>query len=87
MSGPTGITYTSAPPDYDGFGTLTVRECAGVLKSSGKVVREVRTPAEHVDWQRNRYYSGGIYATFTPAEFAQAVEYKLVVPAQNRGAA
>lgn len=77
----TETTYTSAPPDYDGFGTVTVRDCAGVLKS-GKVLREVATPAEHVEWQRNRYYSGGIYATFTPVQFEQAVEYKLVAPAE-----
>lgn len=53
-------TYTTAPEEYDGFGTELIAEI-GRMKKGGTTVRLVATPAEHLDWQRNRYYSGGIY--------------------------
>lgn len=52
-------TWTTAPVDYDGFGTRTVR-IAG-YDSRSRPVRLVETPTEHVDWQRHRYWSGAIY--------------------------
>ncbi len=49
------ITYTDAPPEYDGFGTKTLKV---VGKRRGADVRQVATPTVHLDWQRNRYASG-----------------------------
>lgn len=73
-------TYTSAPVDYDGFGTETV--CiAGVV--GGKQVRKVATPAEHAEWQRNRYWSGSCYLVKDSAEWEALVRYGLVVDAGN----
>ena len=48
-------TYTTAPVDYDGFGTETV---AVVGTFDKKPLRHVETPVEHVEWQRMRYGSG-----------------------------
>lgn len=53
----TVATYTTAPADYDGFGTAGV----DVGTMAGRTVRRVVTPAEHYGWQRDRYRSGGIY--------------------------
>jgi len=50
-------TITDAPEAYDGFGTETV-ELLGKLDRNGNVVRLVRTPARHAQWQRMRYGSG-----------------------------
>ncbi len=56
----TETTYTDAPDRYDGFGTRTVRIIGTMTCGShaGQPVREVQTPAEHVQWQRLRYMSG-----------------------------
>lgn len=57
---PEEITYTTASPTYDGFGTKTI-ETIGKNKD-GKDIRKVSTPKRHLDWQRNRYLSGGHFA-------------------------
>jgi hypothetical protein len=49
-------TWTTAPVDYDGFGTVTIDD--GVALHCGKFLREVATPRRHVQWQRDRYGSG-----------------------------
>lgn len=53
------VTYTDAPPRYDGFGTRT-RKVLGFLRGplGARAVREVETPQEHLSWQRGRYQSG-----------------------------
>jgi len=76
----TVVTYTTAPADYDGFGTRTDR--AAVARSSGKLIRRVRTPAPHVNWQRMRYGSG-LHMAADEAEFAKMREYGLLEPAQR----
>jgi len=50
-------TITCAPEAYDSFGTETI-EILGKTKRRGRAVRLVRTPAQHVEWQRMRYSSG-----------------------------
>lgn len=52
------LTYTTAEDYYDGFGTKTIKPLAGISIRTGKNIRLVSTPAEHVDWQRIRYLSG-----------------------------
>ena len=68
---PTQITYTTAPSDYDGFGTETLR-VVGTM--AGKPVRQVDTPVEHVEWQRQRYGSG-LYPAYTAKEFRELIAY------------
>jgi hypothetical protein len=62
-------TWTSAPVDYDGFGTVTVEADCGVY--CGKPIRKVETPLKHLNWQRDRYGSGLHTA-------ASAVEWNLI---------
>ena len=52
----TNKTVTDAPLAYDGFGTITTT-VLGVDKDD-KIWRVVRTPSEHLTWQRMRYASG-----------------------------
>ena len=60
-------TYTTAPVDYDGFGTETV---AIVGMFHKKPLRHVETPVEHVEWQRMRYGSG-LHCALDTEEFAR----------------
>lgn len=69
-------TYTTCPVDYDGFGTETIRVVGRCGK--GLPVRLVSTPLEHAEWQRNRYYSGGIYLVADALRWQELVDYKLV---------
>lgn len=68
-------TYTTAPEDYDGFGTYTVKVVAKDKRD--RDIRMVETPAAHVNWQRNRYFSG-CHGAWTEADYAEQVEYGLV---------
>lgn len=77
-------TWTTAPESYDGFGTETVR-VAGTDRR-GREVREVETPAAHVEWQRQRYCSGAIYMVADAREWAKLVEAKLVEVADEPAA-
>lgn len=57
--------YTTAPDDYDGFGTRTI----GIVGyDSGKPVRQVEIHPEHLRWQESRYGSG-MHAAWKPEEF------------------
>ena len=69
------VTYTTAPADYDWFGTVTV-EVAG-CDSRGRAVRKVTGPKAHVEAQRGRYGSG-LHLAVDEAEWAKLVAYKLV---------
>lgn len=68
-------TFTSAPEDYDGFGTTTIR-VAGINRR-GQSVREVETPDSAVEWQRMRYGSG-LHLAASVEEFAKLVRYGFV---------
>ena len=49
------LRYTTAPVDYDGFGT----KCHGVVGTTcGKDVRLVGIDPDHLNWQDMRYGSG-----------------------------
>lgn len=49
------IRYTTAPKDYDGFGTI---DCGVIAKDGEKDVRWVRIDQDHLAWQEARYASG-----------------------------
>jgi hypothetical protein len=68
---PVANTYTTAPPEYDGFGSETI---AVVGTLAGKPVRQVETPVEHIEWQRQRYGSG-LYPAYTLREFMDLIAY------------
>lgn len=77
------VTYTTAPADYDYPYTKTVGVLAGRTKplgsgSTSKIVRKVETLETHVEYQRDRYASGGIYMTVDEAEWAKRETYGLV---------
>jgi len=69
------VTYTTAPTDYDWFGTTTVA-VAGVDKR-GKTIRKVTSPASRVDAQRGRYASG-LHMAVDETEWQKLVSYNLV---------
>jgi hypothetical protein len=69
-------TYTTAPADYDGFGSETVR-VLGCFND--KPLRQVETPLEHVQWQRDRYGSG-LYPAFTEEQMATLVASRWYTP-------
>ena len=50
------IHYTSAPENYDGFGTKTIRILGKDRK--GDTIRQVEIKNEHFMWQDTRYVSG-----------------------------
>ena len=70
------VTYTTAPEDYDWFGTHTVT-IAGKDKR-GKTVRMVMSDPKHVDAQRGRYASG-LHMVADQAEWDKLVSYNLVI--------
>jgi hypothetical protein len=68
---PTANTYTTAPEDYDGFGSATL----GVVGTlAGQPIRQVATPVAHLTWQRNRYGSG-LYPAYTLTEFLDLIRH------------
>jgi hypothetical protein len=71
------ITYTTAPTDYDWFGTKTVA-LVGV-DSRGKTIRKVSGPSSRVEAQRGRYASG-LHMAVDETEWQKLVDYKLVTP-------
>jgi hypothetical protein len=82
------VTYTTAPADYDWFGTHTIEECAGTTinvfqhqgrSENGKTIRKVSGPANRVEAQRGRYSSGNHMAV-DETEWKKLVDYKLVTP-------
>lgn len=48
--------YTTAPRDYDGFGTVHIG-IVGVL--GGRPLRKVEIRGDALGWQEQRYWSGG----------------------------
>lgn len=73
-------TYTTAPPDYDWFGTFT--EASAGTTSQGKHVRKVRSDPQYVDSQRGRYMSGNHMAV-DEVEWKKLVKYKLVTVSKS----
>lgn len=62
------IYYTTAPKSYDGFGTFTVEETNWYTKND-KQFRKVSIPKKTIEWQINRYASGGNVAFYTEKAF------------------
>jgi len=75
------ITYTTAPADYDWFGTHTI-EIAG-KDSRGRDVRKVSGPTSRVQAQRDRYGSG-LHMAVDQTEWDKLVSYKLVTVESSR---
>lgn len=69
------FTYTTAPTDYDWFGTTTVK-IAGHDKR-GRPIRLVTSDPRHAQAQRGRYASG-LHMVADDAEWEKLVDYKLV---------
>jgi len=78
----TVTTYTDAPRDYDGFGSFTARVVGRTPRGE---LREVVTPAEHADWQRQRYLSGPYLVCHDEArlrQIAAALGVELLPPGE-----
>lgn len=69
------FTYTTAPTDYDWFGTTTVK-IAGHDKR-GRPIRLVSSDPRHAQAQRDRYASG-LHMAVDDTEWEKLVNYKLV---------
>jgi hypothetical protein len=52
------ILVTSAPEEYDGFGTVTLAMLPWLTREGGYQYRRVSVNPEYLDWQQNRYASG-----------------------------
>jgi len=70
------ITYTTAPTNYDWFGTHTLEENVGTT-TNGKTIRKVAGPATRVEAQRGRYGSG-LHLAVDENEWDKLVRYELV---------
>lgn len=70
------VLYTTAPTDYDGGMTTTLR-VAGRDARFGDV-REVSLPEDDVDWQAGRYASG-MYLALDAKGWAKHVALGLAV--------
>ena len=73
----TVVRYTTAPVEYDGFGTLTI--CVVGILDGKKPVRKISCQAQHVRWQEARNGSG-MHPTFTPEEFAEVAKQRWFTP-------
>lgn len=75
---PPVVTYTTAPADYDWFGTRELDAWVGSTKAPGsKKVRKVVSPADEVENMRARY-SSGLHMAVDETEWKKLVDYKLV---------
>ncbi len=63
------VRFTTAPEDYDGFGTVS-EGVRGIV--CGKPVRRVRIRPGALQWQESRYASG-MHASVTAEEFRRSV--------------
>ena len=72
------VTYTTAPADYDWFGTRTLVGAAGITQRD-KAVRKVAGPARYLESQRDRYRSG-LHMAVDEAEWRKLVSCELVDP-------
>lgn len=71
------IAYTTAPVDYDWFGTTTVQENVGTT-NRGKIIRKVEIPSSsRADMQIGRYQSG-LHLAVDQTEWDKLVGYDLV---------
>lgn len=61
------VTYTTAPAEYDGFGTR-IEQVMGTY--NGHIMRRVTTPERHVRWQRDRYGSG-LFSSWSEQDWQQ----------------
>jgi hypothetical protein len=75
------LIYTTAPVDYDGFGTTTI----GVfgLDRRGREIRGVKAVPRHADWQRQRYGSG-LCLVLDEAQMLEAVQAGLYLAYGDR---
>lgn len=76
------ITYTTAPEDYDWFGTRTV-EIAGTYLGTNnkqKPVRKVTGPKFRVEAQRDRYASG-LHLAVDEKEWRKLLAFNLATKA------
>jgi hypothetical protein len=64
---PRVVTYTTAPAEYDGFGTR-IAQVMGTY--NGHIMRRVTTPERHVRWQRDRYGSG-LFSSWSEQDWQQ----------------
>jgi hypothetical protein len=72
------VTYTTAPSDYDWFGTKALIENVGMTTGAHpKTIRKVHGPADLVEAQRGRYGSG-LHMAADEIEWKKLVDYKLV---------
>jgi hypothetical protein len=69
------VTYTTAPEDYDWFGTHTVAIVG--TTDRGKTVRKVLSDPNYLDGQRARYGSG-LHLAVDETEWQKLVNYGLV---------
>lgn len=60
------VAWTTAPADYDGWGTVTLDAEAGTT-DRGQVIRKVLIDPRHWDWHMQRYGSGN-YVGLSEAE-------------------
>lgn len=74
------IAYTTAPEDYDGFGTVTLEVMGTLTGYDGNIhdahvstYRKIAMESKHARWQMQRNGSG-FYNTHTPAEFAELLD-------------
>ncbi len=71
LTAPRAILYTSAPSDYDGFGTATWEDL-GEMEVGGRKMplRQVAILPEHQQWQKERYASG-LHLVMDEAQYQQ----------------
>lgn len=65
------VMITTAPKNYDGFGTITLETFEKTEQHIGH--RMVAIQPEHIEWQTCRYGSG-LYGTYSQATWASLVE-------------
>ena len=72
---PMTTMYTTAPVDYDGFGTQTWFD-AGT--DNGRPTRCVEVEIQHEEWQRGRYFSG-CYSAYDERNWLSLVKCGLAI--------
>lgn len=78
------VFFTTAPEDYDGFGTKTLewlpyaKSCTPDRKPVGQY-RKVAVVPIHADWQLNRYGSG-LHPAFDQERFDKLLETNILIP-------
>lgn len=75
------FTYTTAPSDYDWFGTATVRVVGHDKR--GKPIRLVTSDPKYAQSQRERYASG-LHMAVDDTEWEKLVKYNLVTLTPNK---